>query len=304
MAVNCPYPGCDFSTPAEMTPVMTAAVLNGHMLVHSQVARAKPTPVKRPEITAGGTTEAWHYFTTRWRAYSTAVRLTGTDVAIQLLECLEPKLRRDVTRNVVGPLPIEDFSETDLLAAIRALAVREENPKVARVALSRMVQDREEPIRSFAARLRGQSEVCRFTQKCSGCEVINSQGEQRVADQLCIGLADADIQEDLLKDTNQSMTVEETIRFVEVRAAGKRSAVTITTPTSINSLDNSLEDADHGEAINSAYRRQQRQPNPVTSRATPTRPNRPSSINRTPPQEPAPTEQRAAQQHRPPHHQP
>ena len=136
MAVNCPYPGCDFSTPAEMTPVVTAAVLNGHMLVHSQAVRIKPTPVRRPEIAAGGTTEGWQYFLTRWRAYSQAVRLTGTDISIQLLECLDAKLRRDVTRNIVRPVPIEEFSETDLLAAIKALAVREENPKVARVALS------------------------------------------------------------------------------------------------------------------------------------------------------------------------
>ncbi len=140
--------------------------------------------------------------------------------------CLETKLRRDVTRKAIGPLPVEELPEADLLAAIRALTVREENPKVARVALSRMVQDRGEPIRSFAARLRGQAEVCRFLKKCSGCDIISNQGEERVADQLCIGLADAEIQEDLLKHTNQEMTVEETIRFVEVRAAGKRSAVT------------------------------------------------------------------------------
>ena len=74
-----------------------------------------------------------------------------------------------------------------------------------RVALSRMVQDRGEPIRSFAAQLRGQAEVCMFTKKCSGCDVVNNQGEERVADQLCVGLADPDIQEDLLKDINQAM---------------------------------------------------------------------------------------------------
>ena len=124
------------------------------MLVHSQVARPKPTPVRRPEISAGGTTEGWQYFLTMWRAYSTAVRLVDKDVSIQLLECLDPNLRHDVTRNAVGPTPIEEFTKVNLLAAIRALAVREENPKVARVALSRMVQDRGEPIRSFAARRR------------------------------------------------------------------------------------------------------------------------------------------------------
>ncbi len=95
-----------------------------------------------------------------------------------------------------------------------------------------LVQDRGEPVRAFAARLRRQAEVCRFVKKCAHCEQISNQGEERVADQLCVGLADAEIQEDLLKHPDQEMGVEETIRFVEVRAAGKRSAVTITTPTS------------------------------------------------------------------------
>ena len=280
MAVNCPYPDCDFATPDGLDPAVVAALLNGHMLVHSQATRTKPTPVRRPEITAGGTTENWHYFLTRWRAYSLAVHLVGPDITIQLLECLEPKLRRDVTRNVIGPLPIEQHTEAELLAAIKALAVREENPKVARVALSRMVQDRGEPIRSFAARLRGQAEVCMFTKKCSGCNVVNNQGEQRVADQLCVGLADPDIQEDLLKDTNQAMSVEETIRFVEVRAAGKRSAVTITTPTSTNALNDSTEQKD---ALPSGYRRQQRPSTPhLPPKAAPTA-HRPPHPGTSPP---------------------
>ena len=240
MAVECPYPDCAYSVAEGTDPAVIAALLNGHMLVHSQAKRAKPTPVRRPEISAGGTTEGWHYFLTRWRAYSLAVHLAGAEIPVQLLKCLDPKLRRDVTRNMVGPTPIEKHTEEELLAAIKALAVRDENPKVARVALSRMVQDRGEPIRSFAARLRGQAEVCMFTMKCAGCDVVNNQGEQRVADQLCVGLADPDIQEDLLKDPNQHMTVEETIRFVEVRAAGKRSAVTIMTPTSSSTSANDL----------------------------------------------------------------
>ncbi len=98
--------------------------------------------------------------------------------------------------------------------------------------------------------------MCRFVKKCTRCDVVSNQGEERVADQLCIGLADSEIQEDLLKDPNQDMSVEETIRFVEVGASGKRSAVSMTTPTSTNGIDN-----DEGnQAISSAYRRQQRRP--------------------------------------------
>ena len=244
--------------------MVVAALLNTHTLVHSQTARPKPIPVRRPEISAGGTTEGWQYFLTRWRAYSTAVRLVDKDVTIQLLECLDPNLRRDVTRNAVGPTPIEEFTEANLLTAIRALAVREENPKVARVTLSRMIH-RGEPVRSFAASLRGQAEVCMFTHKCPGCDRINNQGKQRVADQLCIGLADPVIQEDL-------MSVEETIRFVEVRAAGKRSAISITSPTSPASTIN--EGVDQEEPINSGYRQRQRS-------STPRRPAEPTMLHRS-----------------------
>ena len=80
---------------------------------------------------------------------------TTAEIPVQLLECCDSKLRRDVTRNSIGPLPVAESTEVDLLAAIRLLAVREENSKVARMALSRMTQDHGEPIRAFAARLHG-----------------------------------------------------------------------------------------------------------------------------------------------------
>ena len=97
MAVECPYPGCTYTIAEGTDPAVIAALLNGHMLVHSQANRAKPTPVSRPEISAGGTTEGWHYFLTRWRAYSLAVHLTDAEIPVQLLECLDPKLRKDGT---------------------------------------------------------------------------------------------------------------------------------------------------------------------------------------------------------------
>ena len=175
----------------------------------------------------------------------------------------------------MGPTKLKDMTEEGLLEAMRSLAVREENPKVARVALSRMVQDREEPVRAFAARLRGQlAEVCRFVKECTGCDVVSNQGEESIADQLCIGLADNEILEDLFKDPNQDMSVEEMIRFIEVRASGKRSAASMTTPTSVNELG----DGEGIEVMGSAYRpssdahlhdRDQRGPHPPDQRPHP-----------------------------------
>ena len=83
------------------------------------------------------------------------------------------------------------------------------------------------------------------------------------------------------------MGVEDAIRFVEVRAGGKRSAVSMTTPTSTDVI----KDDEGGEAIDSAYKCQQRCPMPRSGsgpgKATPIRqPPRPHPNQRTRPPQP------------------
>ena len=88
-------------------------------------------------------------------------------MVIQLFECYNNQLQRNLTRNAGGTLTGK--TEDAVLTAIKALAVREENVMVARVTLHNMKQDRDEPIHSFGVRLRGQAGVCRFTQRCANC---------------------------------------------------------------------------------------------------------------------------------------
>ena len=88
------------------------------------------------------------------------------------------------------------------------------------------------------------------------CHYLGAHFDNIAWRSVCVGLADAEIQEDLLKHSNQDMGVEETIRFVEIRAAGKRSAASMTTPTTASAID----EEEGGEAIASNYRRLQRRP--------------------------------------------
>ena len=134
----------------------------------------KPKPVDRPLIAAGETSEGWQYFTTRWRTYSRASKLTGTDLGIPLLECLEPNLRHDLTRTTKGPTPIEERSEAELLAAIKWSPVHVRvRPHDAR--------DRGESYRSFASLLRGVAETCEFHKRCTNCDHIVDHSESRVS---------------------------------------------------------------------------------------------------------------------------
>ena len=119
------------------------------------------------------------------------------------------------------------------MAAIKKLAVRAENILVARVELHNTQQDRNEPIRNYAALLRGQANICKFTVTCPTCAVDINYTEQVLRD-ITRGLADHEIQLDLLGDKNQNMSLDEVIQFIEAKEAGKRSAGRLQGTQSIN----------------------------------------------------------------------
>lgn len=239
--IKCPVPNCEYET-EDLDAVVVAALLTAHTTIHSAGGNisAKVEKVKRPTVSAAGSSEDWTYFLSRWKDYVQATKIQGKDLVIQLLECCDESLRRDLTRSAGGSLV--DKSEQDVLQAMRTLAVREENTMVARVALHGMTQDRDETVRSFGARLRGQAGVCKFTMTCPGCNQDVDYTEAILRDVLTRGLSDPDIQLDLLGDKNQDMTLEQVFKFVEAKESGKRSA-------------SRLLDTQGVEAASSTYRR-------------------------------------------------
>ena len=188
--------------------------------------------VKRRSICAGGSSEEWSYFTTRWQEYVEATKIQGKEIVIQLLECCDENLRKDLTRNAGGSLVNKTAEE--VMAAIKKLAVRAEDVMVARVELHNMHQDRDEPVRNFTARLRGQANICKFAATRPNCATDVNYTEQVLRDIVTRGLADHEIQLDLLGDKNQNMSFEEVIQFIEAKEAGKRSAGRLQEAQSLN----------------------------------------------------------------------
>ena len=228
--IDCPYPDCGYQT-QEGTEALAVVLLQMHANAAHPVpsstgtttaASVKADKVSRPKVSIGGSSEDWSYFCTRWQDYKEATKVSGKDLVIQLLECCDEDLRKDLTRSAGGSLTSK--SENDVLEAMRKLAVKEENVMVARVTLFEMKQDRDEPIRSFDARVRGQANVCKYTVSCPSCDEEVNYTNQILRDALTRGVADQDIQLDLLSDTNQDMTLEEVFQFIERKEAGKSSA--------------------------------------------------------------------------------
>ena len=99
---------------------------------------------------------------------------------------------------------------------------------VSRLTLHNLRQDRDEGVRNFAARIRGQAEICIFTVRCScdpGMDV--SFTDQMVRDVLIRGLNDLDIQREVLGNENQDLDLEHTISLIEAKEAGRRSQASI-----------------------------------------------------------------------------
>ena len=225
--IPCPVPDCVQTFQSDLAPEVLVTLINLHKdTVHpsDRTLNTAPTPkpekVRRPTISAAGSSEDWAYFLNRWDDYKRATHLRDNDISYQLLECCDENLRKDLTRTF-GPLATKD--EKTIIANIKTLAVRQENVMVARVQLSQMRQDRDEPIRAFAARLRGQAGVCDFSLTCECTKVINYSDEM-VKDALIVGLADEEIRLDVLAKAPKTLNLEETVAFIESRESGKRSA--------------------------------------------------------------------------------
>ena len=220
---HCPFPECTYET-EDLSENLSAVMLTIHNGVHTNTGNPSPKTekIRRPTISAGGSSEKWVYFLTRWQDYVTATKVEGKEKVLQLLECCDEHLRRDLIRTTGGSL--SNRTEEQVMAAIKKLAVRQENTMVARIQLHNMKQDIAEPIRNFCARLRRQAGVCKFTVKCTNCDRDVDYTEHMIRDVVTRGLADNEIQLDLLGDQNQNMTSKEVIQFIEAKESGKRSA--------------------------------------------------------------------------------
>jgi len=147
-AIACPLPGCDYIT-GDLGAAIVAALITAHSTTHATGAQgpsARIEQVKRPTVCAAGSSEEWSYFLSRWLDYTSATKVTGRDKVIQLLECCDEPLCRDLTRSAGGSLT--DKTVDEVLVAIKRLAVREENTMVARVTLHNMRQDRDKTVHS------------------------------------------------------------------------------------------------------------------------------------------------------------
>ena len=134
LQISCPFPNCDFIIQAGTPPDCCSTLLKIHLTYHeSTISHNKAEKIKRPAIASNATAEDWRYFTARWQLYKNATKLTGEDINIQLLECLDEHLRKNLNR--VHSSTVMDMTESKLMSSIKTLAVIDESVLVCRYKL-------------------------------------------------------------------------------------------------------------------------------------------------------------------------
>ena len=228
ISVNCEFPGCPFKTPeGELSTVVELLKMHfaaRHKPVEKEPSKAaiKLEKAKRPELTLEMSDEDWAYFINRWAAYKKALGLDGEDIVVQLMECCSEDLRKDHFRNY--PTFKTSDLEENVLRQIRQVAVRAKNRAVNRFKLHTLKQDKGEPIRRYAGRIRGLASVSEYAVKCGSCQNQVSYTLEIIIDQIISGIADLEIQKDVLSNPEaKNFDLEKLLAFIEGKESGQTS---------------------------------------------------------------------------------
>ena len=256
--VKCGFTGCTYTT-GELPETLANSALISHTQVHATQrmqqdtkTQEKTEKIQRPIVSMGCTIEDWEYFICEWNNYKIISCIKDTNIVAQLMACGEAELRKNIYRTH-GNMVKE--TESTVLDMLRVQAVCSENVIVARTTFLQTKQDRDEPVRSYVAKLKGKAKACEFTvsHKCEcGVEAKISYSDEMARDVLVSGLEDGEVQAAVLGDTNQDMTLAEMTSFIEAKETGKKSVSRLTN-THVNN------------ALRSTYRRDNNQANQAKS---------------------------------------
>ena len=239
-----------------MSEAVACTLLAAHSTIHMagpprdmHNRNANGPKYDRPKVDIGITLEEWNMFTRRWEIFAAGSQIDATHLSFQLFQCagvtLGDRLLKSDPSIVTKPT-------TDLISAMKSLAVIAVAIGVTRAELTSMRQERDESFRSFAARVRGKAETCAYRTKCSCLREVDFT-DCIIRDVLITGIADSDIRLEILgADAILERPVNEVISLVEGKemarnaispsTAGissfKRSKATLPSPPVLHSQQN------------------------------------------------------------------
>ena len=231
-ALECTHQGCTegpgggkYKTPA-LEPAVAIEMLKMHREdCHSQVvgpvggsSKVQLTKIPRPTISGGCSQEDFQGFKRAWKRYTRASNETDeVKLKDQLVHCPDTDLSSALDK-AIGDR-VDNLTVEELMHEIEVLAVVRQSNNVNTLAMMTVKQERDEPVRQFAARVRGLAAVCDLSVLCS-CGLKVSEVDKWVRMSLISGLHDEETKQAVLSKVEE-MPLADTITFVEARETGK-----------------------------------------------------------------------------------
>ena len=159
--IKCPIAGCDFST-GLLPEAVAVVLLSTHAISHKQSNTANvPMGPKldRPRVELGISLEKWNLFERKWNVFKSGSGIPDNLAAAQLFQCADEALGDSLLK--IDPNIVDTTVDT-VLGKMKSLAVIPVAISVLRAELLEMKQKRDEPFRTFASRVRGKAETCKF----------------------------------------------------------------------------------------------------------------------------------------------
>ena len=166
--ISCKYTGCGEVIEHE-SEAIAIAMYNSHNGIHTQATAApqraavKAPPVPRPILKQDVPAEEWCTFLQEWKQFKKLVTIPQHELADQLYQCCDRPLARLLLRE--NP-DVVDEGETQLLAAMKKMAVLQVATSVLRARLRAMTQEHGQLFREFFANVRALANTCEYSVKC------------------------------------------------------------------------------------------------------------------------------------------
>ena len=152
VSLQCIEPGCAWVS-QELSETLAAQVLGMHV--------SKLEKIHRPSIKLGVAQDEFDFFSSRWKSYVRNCAITDPVILRdQLIECCDHELMKHLHNTLGSTLLVK--SAADIMKEIEKLAVIRQSNLVKVSRLLEAVQDRDEPVRSYVARLKQLAGVCRL----------------------------------------------------------------------------------------------------------------------------------------------
>ena len=220
VVVACSIEGCTYKT-EDASAAIVVQLLSLHALQHTNrapITASTGPKLTRPTIDSGVQEETWNNFLRRWETFRLGSGISEDAAPVQLFQCASESLG-DLLLKADPRLTTR--TTVDVLKAMKELAVIPVARGVTRAELLQMKQSGDEPVRTFAARVRGKAETCGFVTSATcacGKDIQADYTEEVILDVILSGLSDIDIRREALsKPDIHGKPINEVISFIEGR---------------------------------------------------------------------------------------